>query len=148
ERLTESLTTTLKQGGGRVIITDIDDGDWHDQPFNTVLECPVCRIALPELEPRLFSFNNPSGACPRCTGYGQVWESGLTDDGSKEKDPEANEDVLREALEEQAEFIPCPECGGARLGRAARAVKFAGKSVPEIMALTVEEALLFFQEMN
>src|SRR5207344_3043013 len=75
ERLSESLNTALKQGGGRVIITDIDDGDWHDQPFNTVLECPICRIGLPELEPGLFSFNNPTGACPRCTGYGQVWES-------------------------------------------------------------------------
>ena len=42
ERLMESLHATLKQGGGRVIITDIDDGDWHDQPYNTVLECPAC----------------------------------------------------------------------------------------------------------
>lgn len=74
ERLTESLKTTLKHGGGRVIITDIDDGDWHDQPYSTVLVCGRCDLQLPEMEPRLFHFNNPHGACPRCTGFGQVWE--------------------------------------------------------------------------
>ena len=208
ERLTESLTTTLKHGQGRVIVTDIDDGDWHDQSYSTVLECPRCHRQLPDPEPGRFSFNNPGGACPRCTGYGQVWELGparivpdqsmnllevlqrlkdslpeedytsLTNDFARRpgantplKDlpaetvnsflegengllprlaalwraAEENDDAAQ-GLELLAGFVPCPECGGARLNPEARAVTFAGKSLPEVTAWTVAEAVTFFGE--
>ncbi|HWY88014.1 MAG TPA: hypothetical protein VNX28_14880, partial [Gemmataceae bacterium] len=147
ERLTESLNTTLKQSGGRVIVTDIDDGDWHDQFYNTVLECPNCHTPLPELEPRLFSFNNPQGACPRCTGYGQVWELDPALRVLLEKAQEEDDEEVPESLEALAGFVPCPECGGARLNQASRAVKFAGKGLHEVTALTVDEALQFFEAL-
>jgi excinuclease ABC subunit A len=145
ERLTESLTTALKFGQGLVIITDIDDGDWHDQPYNTVLECPNCQIPLPELEPRLFSFNNPQGACPRCTGYGQVRQ------GNEDQDmllDETEEETDEDAPAAAANSInPCPECGGARLNRAARAVAFEGKGLHEVTAMSVGEANGFFSAL-
>ncbi len=140
ERLTESLNTALKQGGGHVVITDIDDGDWHDQPFNTVLECPRCLIQLAELEPSLFSFNNPEGACPRCTGYGLIGES--IDAPAADQDDDAAEDED----DVPTEFTVCPECGGARLNREARAVQFAGKGLHEVTALSVADALKFFED--
>src|SRR5262245_22458254 len=74
QRLAESLQAALKEGAGRVSVTGIEDGDWHDDAYTTVLECTRCRTPFPELTPRLFHFNNPEGACPRCTGLGQAWE--------------------------------------------------------------------------
>jgi excinuclease ABC subunit A len=148
ERLAESLNTTLKEGGGRVIVTEIDDGDWHDQPYNTILECPDCRLSLPEPTPTSFSFNNPRGACPHCTGYGQVWNLDPDQRALWEKAGEEEDDELRAALEAEADFVTCPECAGARLNAAARAVRFAGKGLHEVMAWTVAEAFEFFQGMK
>ena len=74
ERLRESLTTAIQHSGGRVVITDIETGDWHDDAYSTQYLCASCGTSVPDLEPRDFSFNYPQGACPRCTGFGQVWE--------------------------------------------------------------------------
>lgn len=210
ERLRESLGTALKHGSGRVIVTDIDDGDWRDEAFTTVLACPRCGVQLPDPEPRLFHFNNPHGACPRCTGFGKVWEldpklivpergwtmaqvvarlkehlpeeidlsslahlapvagnkplSDLTEQdfqiflhGDPQPEPpipgllptlRALWETIREedadAFADFAGFVPCPECGGARLSQAARGVQFAGRGLHEVAALTVSDALAFF----
>ncbi len=74
DRLRESLATAVQHSGGRVVITDIETGDWQDDAYSTRYACARCQAVVPELEPRNFSFNNPHGACPRCTGFGQVWE--------------------------------------------------------------------------
>src|ERR1022692_508117 len=73
-RLRESLVAAIQHGNGRVIITDIGTDAWHDDAYSTKYACAVCGATVPDLEPRNFSFNNPHGACPRCTGFGQVWE--------------------------------------------------------------------------
>ncbi|MCI0682980.1 MAG: ATP-binding cassette domain-containing protein [Gemmataceae bacterium] len=138
ERFTESIATAATLGEGRVLITDVDDGDWRDDLFSTVFACPRCRIALPDLEPRRFSFNNPYGACPACTGYGQVLDF---DPETAAEDDEAKPERVREAL---AAFVPCPECGGARLNREARSVRFAGKGLHDVTALGVADALHWF----
>ncbi|MBI3411468.1 MAG: excinuclease ABC subunit UvrA [Planctomycetes bacterium] len=207
DRLGESLATAIKHGAGRVIVTDIDDGDWHDHVYSTQFACPRCRIQYPELEPRLFHFNNPHGACPRCTGFGQIgefdpklivpdpsWSMGrvlerlreqLPDDlelqlgvagaeSSKPQPPRSpglrkasapatSEELLEslrklrdtleaaedtdglEALRSLAGFVPCPECGGARLNRVARSVRFGGRGLHELTALSVYEAAAFFE---
>jgi excinuclease ABC subunit A len=74
DRLTESLQTAVKHSGGPVIVSEAEDGDWHDEAFSTRYACPKCDISYPELEPRALSFNSPHGACPRCGGLGQVIE--------------------------------------------------------------------------
>jgi excinuclease ABC subunit A len=74
ERLRESLTSAVQHSGGRVIITDIETGDWLDDVYSTKYACIKCGESVADLEPRDFSFNNPHGACPRCTGLGQIWE--------------------------------------------------------------------------
>ncbi len=70
QRIAESFETALRQGDGRALAIDMDAGTEH--VFSARLACPVCGFASPELEPRLFSFNNPAGACPRCDGLGNI----------------------------------------------------------------------------
>jgi len=67
-RLVDSLETALKIGKGLVIVNL--DGK-KDLIFSQLFSCPVCQISLPEIEPRLFSFNSPYGACPSCQGLGE-----------------------------------------------------------------------------
>ncbi len=70
QRLAESFETALRLGEGRAIAMDMDSGERH--LFSSRFACPACNHALAELEPRLFSFNNPIGACPECDGLGVV----------------------------------------------------------------------------
>ena len=70
QRLAESFETAVNLSGGRVIAMDMDAE--HEQTFSTRYACPECGHSLPELEPRLFSFNNPMGACPSCDGLGHM----------------------------------------------------------------------------
>src|SRR5919108_3770127 len=70
QRFAESLETALRHADGRAVVVETDSGKEH--LFSARFACPVCDYALPELEPRLFSFNNPMGACPRCDGLGTV----------------------------------------------------------------------------
>jgi len=68
-RLTESFETALTLAEGLVTISYMDGGT-PDQIFSAKFACPICNYSLNELEPRLFSFNNPAGACPTCDGLG------------------------------------------------------------------------------
>ena len=70
QRLAESFEAALRIADGRAIALEMDAGREH--LFSSRHGCPVCRWSLPELEPRLFSFNSPIGACPACDGLGQV----------------------------------------------------------------------------
>ena len=70
QRLAESFETALRHSDGRALAVEMDSGAGH--LFSARFACPVCSYSLPELEPRLFSFNNPMGACPRCEGLGAV----------------------------------------------------------------------------
>ena len=66
-RLADSLETALGLGEGMVIVAVDEDGDRY---FSEHFSCPECDVSLPELEPRMFSFNSPYGACPECSGLG------------------------------------------------------------------------------
>ncbi|PLC48990.1 excinuclease ABC subunit A [Pollutimonas subterranea] len=70
QRLAESFETALGLAEGRAIALNMDTGEEH--AFSSRYACPVCHHSLTELEPRLFSFNNPVGACPTCDGLGNV----------------------------------------------------------------------------
>ncbi len=67
-RLTDSLETALSHGGGIAIIQQPDTGE--ETLFSRNYACEECGVSVPELSPRLFSFNNPLGACPECSGLG------------------------------------------------------------------------------
>jgi excinuclease ABC subunit A len=70
QRIAESFETALRHGDGRAIAVEMDSGEEH--LYSAKFACPICSYSLQELEPRLFSFNNPMGACPRCDGLGAI----------------------------------------------------------------------------
>src|SRR5690606_27341709 len=80
-RLAQSLEEALKLSNGLVMASWVEDQSFtfpekpaqtHDQLFSEKLACSHCGISIQELEPRLFSFNSPEGACPTCNGLGSL----------------------------------------------------------------------------
>jgi len=70
QRLAESFETALRLGDGIALLVDMDDDKAATTTFSSRFSCPICDYSLPELEPRLFSFNSPIGACGTCDGLG------------------------------------------------------------------------------
>ena len=70
QRITESTETALKLADGKMIAIEMDTNKSH--LFSAKFACPLCDYSLEELEPRIFSFNNPMGACPKCDGIGNI----------------------------------------------------------------------------
>ncbi|WP_416380682.1 excinuclease ABC subunit UvrA [Gilliamella sp. B2717] len=69
-RLAESIETALSITNGIVKVANLDDPKAEEKIFSANFACPICGYSISELEPRLFSFNNPAGACPECDGLG------------------------------------------------------------------------------
>jgi excinuclease ABC subunit A len=69
-RINDALETALKYGNGKAVIIDNDEETLYSQSHS----CKVCGFTIPEMEPRLFSFNAPTGACPKCKGLGFTYE--------------------------------------------------------------------------
>ncbi|MBL8723521.1 MAG: excinuclease ABC subunit UvrA [Planctomycetes bacterium] len=226
-RLAEAVEQALQLGGG---LCALGHGEQGYRLFSTQRSCPNGHGALPELEPRLFSFNSPIGACPTCDGLGETFDfdpARLVVDGSKslrdgalaaftaegklvygkltiehlasvgkafgfdvdtpwdDLPAKARKVVLHGSGSQTFEFrwqrqtalsstkgsdriafpgllghlravyrpsrarhldrfraaVPCGDCQGARLGAAARAVRFQGQGLPEVLALSVDAAL-------
>jgi len=74
QRMAESFETALRHGDGRAIVAEMDKDNVvvREHLFSAKFACPICNYALAELEPRLFSFNSPLGACPKCDGLGSI----------------------------------------------------------------------------
>ncbi len=70
QRLAESFETALRLGAGVARVAFMDDAERPELVFSNKFACPICNYSLTELEPRLFSFNSPIGACPSCDGLG------------------------------------------------------------------------------
>ncbi len=242
-RLSDSMELAAKLTGGIVKVTPVE-GD--DLVFSEKFACPSCGISFPDLEPRLFSFNNPAGACPTCDGIGakmgfdpelvvsdpdlslregaiEPWErrnsgffqqvleaagaqldidltvpwrklpaakrriilegSGDTQvdfafekSGRSHKFTKEFEGVLPNLLRRYEEYerrrreqgrttdddfeaiydefhrymtqTPCADCGGTRLRKEARFVKVGGKTITEMTAMTVGDALLALKSLD
>lgn len=231
QRLTDSVETALKLAEGLVEINVIGG---ETQMYSENFACSDCGISLPEIEPRLFSFNNPMGACPACTGLGMNMEldkSLIIPDGSKtfaegviaalstnqeayhmkqlaavlsyygysldtvwNDLPQDMQEILwygsgeqkfsfmyenlqgevkkhttpfegiipllrrrhREAFSERIRLdiesfmtsTPCPVCHGARLKPEVLSILVGGKNICEVTALTVRDAINFFETLN
>ena len=225
-RLTDSVELALKTGGGVMYIGDAESGAEHT--FSELNACVDCGISFEELKPRSFSFNSPFGACPTCSGLGQLYyfdEDLVVPDKSLalfecihpwrraghnaimyynalleqiakqykvklstpyEKLPaafrkglmhgfkddlvlpwrsvdrpfegvlatltrrleEASDDEARAKLEAYRNFRVCPDCQGARLRPESRAATVHGKTIVEVMAMAVKDALLFFESVR
>jgi excinuclease ABC subunit A len=232
QRLADSLETALKVSEGIVRLGWMDEPDKPEVVFSAKYACPFCGYSLVELEPRLFSFNNPAGACPQCDGLGveqffdptkvvphpeqsllngairgwdrrnayyhqllkslarhyrfdldlpfqalpdtiqQVfygsgdeaiefyyeYESGFSHarrqpfegilPNLKRRYRETESPMVREEMARYLSTRPCPACQGTRLKREARHIYVGAKSLPEVTALSVDQALAFFRHLE
>ncbi|MEW5322775.1 excinuclease ABC subunit UvrA [Geobacillus thermoleovorans] len=230
-RLADSLETALKLADGKVIVDVIGEGELL---FSEKHACPYCGFSIGELEPRLFSFNSPFGACPNCDGlgaklevdldlvipndeltlkehaiapwepqssqyypqlleavcrhygipmdvpvkdlpkeqldkilygsggepiyfrytndFGQVREQYIQFEGVvrniERRYRETSSDYIREQMEKYMAEQPCPTCQGHRLKKESLAVLVGGKHIGEVAAMSVTEALAFFDGLK
>ena len=109
--------------------------------MSTEMSCPGCGRAFEELDPRLFSFNSPHGACEECGGYGEIWSRSETpeDSGDSVLESELATDREFEWIEED-EAQECPSCHGSRLNAVARHVRVQGHSIDQFTRLSAAEA--------
>ncbi len=107
--------------------------------FSTSRACPRSGRSFEELDPRLFSFNSKHGWCSRCYGTGLLL-SGFDDE-------QTGEEIWWNDWWEGPERL-CPDCGGARLRPEALAVRFRSRNISDLSALTVREALKYFEELK
>jgi excinuclease ABC subunit A len=111
--------------------------------MSTEMSCPGCGRAFEELDPRLFSFNSPHGACQECGGFGEIWDRDLQT-GAEENGESVIENEL--AAERESEWIDeneahqCPSCHGSRLNPIARHVRVQAFSIDNFTALSASEA--------
>jgi excinuclease ABC subunit A len=211
-RLVDSLEVCYQEGHGQAMIETADESRTR-MHFSEGFECKRCGLKYAAPEPRLFSFNNPFGACPTCQGFGNTigldldlvipnrelsLSQGAIDPWMKPQYEWAQREMLkfakqsgiptsvpfRQLTREQQKAIVqgrngfdgvkgffdwletkkyklhvrvflskyrgytlCPECNGARLRLEARLVKVAGKTLPQISAMTAAEAAVFFSQI-
>ncbi|HZE56985.1 MAG TPA: excinuclease ABC subunit A [Chthoniobacterales bacterium] len=112
--------------------------------MSTEMSCPGCGRAFEELDPRLFSFNSPHGACEECGGFGEIWDrdkqTGTEDTGDSVLENELAAERESEWIDEE-EAVPCPACHGSRLNPIARHVRLQGHTIDNFTALSAAEAL-------
>jgi len=111
--------------------------------MSTEMSCPKCGRAFEELDPRLFSFNSPHGACEECGGFGEIWNRDLQT-GAEENGGSVLENEL--AAERESEWIDqgeareCPSCHGSRLNAVARHVRVQGHTIDQFTSLSASQA--------
>src|SRR5947207_1309575 len=111
--------------------------------MSTEMSCPNCGRAFEELDPRLFSFNSPHGACEQCGGFGEIWDedvqTGANRDGESVLDNELAAERESEWIDE-GEARECPSCHGTRLNAVARHVRVQGYTIDQFTELSAREA--------
>jgi excinuclease ABC subunit A len=112
--------------------------------MSTEMSCPGCGRAFEELDPRLFSFNSPHGACEECGGFGEIWnrakQTAMEDTGDSVLENELAAERESEWIDED-EAVPCPACQGSRLNPVARYVRLQKQTIDDFTALSAGEAL-------
>lgn len=151
-RLIDDVELAIKFSNGQVIMATIHDSgfDFPENPkdvseilFSENFACPVCNLSLPTIEPRLFSFNAPQGACPECKGIGSKYQI------DRNKFPEwkakilenryftTENEVIREELEKFMIKEACPLCHGDRLNHEALSVTILDENIAQISRYSI-----------
>ena len=110
---------------------------------STEMSCPNCGRAFEELDPRLFSFNSPHGACGECGGFGEIWDQAFQT-AAEETSDSVLENELR--AERESEWIDateaheCPACHGSRINEVACHVRMQGMTIDQFTNLSASEA--------
>ena len=118
ERLSEALERAINEAEGLIRIEYPGE---EEALMSVRFMCPYDGFSYPEIEPRLFSFNSPYGACATCNGLGteSIWSD-----------------------------APCPVCKGARLREEALNVKIDGKNIVDVVNMSIEKAVPYFEEIK
>jgi len=137
QRLSDSVETALSFSEGLVIIHQPVNS--YEELFSQNYACAECGVSLPELSPRMFSFNNPYGACPKCAGLGFHLnvDAGLI-----------MPDRAQSNIEEYMSASACLECHGDRLTPTILAVTVGDISISDFCKLSVSDALAFIQGLT
>jgi excinuclease ABC subunit A len=153
-RISESVNTALSMARGHMVI-ELLNGERKNYSLHAA--CPQCGYSFPELEPRLFSFNNPRGACETCHGLGttdlmEVEEFDAAADNKvlkkvtyKYKDQKVSED---DESDEELEITTCSACHGARLKPDVLRVTVGGKNIAEVSDMAADDLLAWTQGLK
>lgn len=131
-RIVEAIERAVKLADGLVGVLSGDAYALHAVDR----ACPEHGISIPEMEPRLFSFNAPQGACQTCLGLGQI----VRDKAGNVYPAPWDADPARRST--------CPTCQGKRLNAVALAVEFRGQTLAAVASMTVEDARTFFDAVE
>src|SRR5437773_2733269 len=110
---------------------------------STEMSCPGCGRAFEELDPRLFSFNSPHGACEECGGFGEIWDQDFQTAGGHDGESVLENELAAERESEwieEGEARECPSCHGSRLNAVARHVRVQGYTIDQFTKLSASEA--------
>ena len=133
-RLRESLQNAFRHSGGSCIVSLDIDGQWIDRFYSLTPRCGPCNLSFPPLEPELFNFNSPQGACPECHGLGVL---SLEEDVVLKRD-----DVLAGRVK------TCPTCHGTRLTSQSQIVQLNGKSFTDVQHLDLKQFGIWLRELS
>lgn len=136
KRLSDSINLSLSLAKGLVSVQVVGK---EAKVYSIHMACPQCGFSFPEIEPRLFSFNNPRGACPTCKGLGTL-------DLGEEESMVGGDDELDD-LDEYS-LRECPDCQGARLKPEALNVRIHERNIAELSALSHEELRQFLSNLD
>lgn len=163
QRLKDDVEIALDLSDGLVVIGAVQDTSFDlpqkptkikDTLFSSLFACPKCQISLPEIEPRLFSFNSPSGACPKCNGLGvklridRARVSRWRADELESRYYTTTSDVIREEIEKLMIKETCAACQGTRLKKTALKVTIKGRSIAQVAGLSLAKLLKWAKEID
>ena len=139
QRVQEAIEKSFELTSGSVKIMS----DKVGQVYSSQRMCLSCNISFPELEPRLFSFNSPIGACTKCHGLGVIHEWPWAEGGA-----DAWKSQYPDFFGKYATIHVCSACDGKRLNEFARAVFVGHKTIDDIAHLSIKDAVFFFKKIN
>ncbi len=155
-RLRQSVDKAMTQGNGIMMIVETDSSNHGHVPavryLSRNLMCPDTGLSYQDPAPHTFSFNSPSGWCPRCKGLGKVKLSALSQQPSDQLDEIVRADNWYEQLlqytaatdeesEEKEEWCVCPECRGKRLSREALSYRIGPYTISDMADMDIDELL-------
>ncbi len=161
-RVLNDVEIALDLSDGLVVLSEVKDKDFNfpekpkemtDLLFSRRFVCPACNINLPEIEPRLFSFNSPQGACPECNGLGMKmkidthrvseWRAEMLE----RQYYSTTSDATREEIEKLMVKEVCPVCRGNRLKEEALGITLNQRSIAQVTAIPLGNLLKWIETL-
>jgi len=161
-RILNDIEIALDLSDGLAILSEVKDKDFNfpekpremkDILFSRRFVCPACNLNLPEIEPRLFSFNSPQGACPECSGLGaklrvdttrvSVWRA----ETLEHQYYTTTSDAVREEIEKYMVKETCPVCRASRLKPEALSITVDKKSIAQVTSIPLGNLLKWVENL-